>query len=366
MNAEIDELIRTPFAVAPLSREVVVYGAGNCGRAVSAYLGKTGHRVVAFLDAAAVSGQRLDGIPVHRPAEWPGRWPAGELDVVVAVHNYAVDMVLLIAQVRGLGFRRVLNMVDFHNHFPDGQPYRFWLTARIFYRGREREIEAAMALLGDATSRRWFSDVLAFRLSGDYSRLPAPCTADQYFPASLPRWSNPIRFIDCGAFDGDTVEALARAGYGFDAIAAFEPDPANFVALAARVRRHGAASCFPCGVADSTRIVRFASGAGMGSHETPDGNAVIQCVAIDEALPGFRPTLLKMDVEGAERDALEGARRTIADARPSLAIALYHRPQDLWEIPQQIAGWNLGYRLEIRGHGHGSFDTVLYALPGGG
>ncbi len=140
----------------------------------------------------------------------------------------------------------------------------------------------------------------------------------------------------------------------------------NYAALAARIPRHVSAFCFPCGVAGSTRKVRFAAGAGMASHEAADGTTVIQCVALDDALIGFRPTLVKMDIEGGEPDALEGARRMISSERPSLAIALYHEPQHLWEIPRQIAGWDLDYRLEIRGHGHGSYDTVLYALPGSG
>jgi len=365
MDREIDQLIQAPFEIAPLTPEVVVYGAGNTGRAVSAYLVGAGHRVVALLDAEGQPGQQVQGIPVHRPAAWPDRRRAAEFDVVVAVHNYGVEMVELLAQIRGLGFRRTLNMIHFHNLFPDGQPFRFWLTSRAFYRGREREIEAAASLLGDAISRRWFNDVLAFRLTGDYGRLPVPSPTDQYFPGDLPRWKSPMRLVDCGAFTGDTVEALSHAGYRFDAIAAFEPDLENYAALAARVPSHGPATCFPCGVAGSTRKMRFAAGAGMASHEAADGNTVIQCVALDDALSGFRPTLVKMDIEGAEPDALEGARQMISAARPSLAIALYHEPSHLWEIPAQIAGWDLGYRLEIRGHGHGSFDTVLYAFPNG-
>ncbi len=116
------------------------------------------------------------------------------LDVVVAVHNYGVDMVALLAEIGGLGFRRTLNMIHFHNLFPEGQPFRFWLAPRTFYREREREIEAARSLLGDATSRRWFDYVLAFRLTGDYGRLPSPSATDQYFPADLPRWKSPMRY----------------------------------------------------------------------------------------------------------------------------------------------------------------------------
>jgi FkbM family methyltransferase len=362
MSGEIRQLIETPFDIAPLSQDVVVYGAGNTGRAVNGYLSSAGHRVIGFLDAAARPGQQIEGIPVLRPEAWS---PGGraDCDVLVAVHNFGVEMVGLQARVAKLGFRRTLNMIHFHNLFPHGQPFRYWLTDRGFYRGRAGEIAAAASVLGDATSRQWFNEVLAFRLTGDYSRLPTPKPAEQYFPADLPRWSDPLRFVDCGAFNGDTVDALARGGYRFDAIAAFEPDPVNYVALAARIGRYGEAYCFPCGVSDATRTVRFATGEGMASHESADGGTSVQCVALDDALPGFRPTLIKMDVEGAEPAALEGARKMIEAARPGLAIALYHEPSHLWEIPSQIASWGLDYRLEIRGHGHGSYDTVLYALP---
>ena len=365
-HTEVRQLLNAPFEIAPLSAEVVVYGAGNSGRAVGAYLAAAGHRVVAYLDAAGRPGQQVEGVPVHQAAEWPGQRQAAEYDVVVAVHNYGVDMVELLAKLQPIGFRRVLNMVHLHNLFPDDQPWRYWLAPRSFYRRREREIAATELVLGDASSRAWFNQVLTFRLTGDYSQLPAPSPADQYTPGDLPRWQDPMRFIDCGAFNGDTVAALAKVGYAFEAIAAFEPDPGNFAALAQRVGSHGPAFCFPCGVADATRQVRFQAGNGMASHESNEGNVIIQCVSIDEALAGFRPTYLKMDIEGAEPEALKGARDTIARSRPALAISLYHYPQHLWEIPLLIAGWNLGYRLEIRGHSHSSFDTVLYALPPSG
>ena len=90
---------------------------------------------------------------------------------------------------------------------------------------------------------------------------------------------------------------------------------------------------------------------------------MIQCVSIDEALPSYRPTLIKMDIEGAEPDALQGAAKTIATTRPALAISIYHDPAHLWQLPLLIHSWQLDYRFHLRMHGESSFDTVLYALP---
>jgi len=77
---------------------------------------------------------------------------------------------------------------------------------------------------------------------------------------------------------------------------------------------------------------------GEASHLTTDSSSgtIIQCVALDDTLIGWHPTYIKMDIEGAEYDALLGAERLIRSYKPVLAICVYHRPQDIWEIPQLI------------------------------
>ena len=91
---------------------------------------------------------------------------------------------------------------------------------------------------------------------------------------------------------------------------------------------------------------------------------MIQCIALDEALPDFAPTLVKMDIEGAEDAALLGMQKTITKYRPALAISAYHTAAHLWELPlliEKIAESN--YQYYLRTHAYNSFDTVLYAIP---
>ncbi len=81
------------------------------------------------------------------------------------------------------------------------------------------------------------------------------------------------------------------------------------------------------------------------------------------ALCGAAPTFVKMDIEGAELDALQGARETITRHAPVLAICLYHRPDHLWEVPLYLKGLRPDYRLYLRRYGEDCWEQVLYAVP---
>jgi hypothetical protein len=84
---------------------------------------------------------------------------------------------------------------------------------------------------------------------------------------------------------------------------------------------------------------------------------------LDDILNGHTPTFIKLDVEGAEKDALLGARRTIEQHAPVLAVCLYHRPSDLWELPLLLRSMNPQYSLYLRRYSDECWETVCYAVP---
>ena len=98
----------------------------------------------------------------------------------------------------------------------------------------------------------------------------------------------------------------------------------------------------------------IASGAGIGWSDP--------VVGLDEIAHGDRVTYIKMNIEGAEIDALRGAAQTIRRWRPKLAVAAYHRPADLWQVPALIREIHPGYRLYLRQHDGGLIESVVYAL----
>ena len=74
-------------------------------------------------------------------------------------------------------------------------------------------------------------------------------------------------------------------------------------------------------------------------------------------------TYIKMDVEGAELDALHGAKETILRNHPKLAICFYHYQRDFVEIQKWIHSLVPEYKLYIRHHSFSVNETVLYAIP---
>jgi len=71
---------------------------------------------------------------------------------------------------------------------------------------------------------------------------------------------------------------------------------------------------------------------------------------------------IKMDIEGAELEALKGSVKTIQQCKPKLAISVYHNIQDFWEIPQWIDSLGLGYKFHLRHFTIHAEETVLFAV----
>lgn len=71
----------------------------------------------------------------------------------------------------------------------------------------------------------------------------------------------------------------------------------------------------------------------------------MESVTLDEALCGVKPTLMKFDIEGYEAFALQGGRQIIQNARPVLALCVYHHPFDLWELPLMVKSMVGDYRF---------------------
>lgn len=337
----------------------LVYGAGGMGRRVVRALRARGVEVLAVLDRRAAPGSEIEGVALLAPEAGFAAFGAQHA-VVIALHNPEHSVAAVRSGLHAQGWQHVYTPVDVCRWFPDALPDSYWLVSPTVYAGHANELDELSHMLVDDTSRDVLSGVLALRAEGRYEALPPP-ERGQYFPASLPRWPGPLRFIDCGAFDGDSLVCAKAAGYEIEQAICLEPDPENYRKLVAMV--HGAgipAICLPSAAGKEASFLHFSADNGSSSHVSSEGGTIVQALGLDQSFSGFAPNLIKMDIEGAEIDALEGAVRLIDEAQPGLAIAIYHHFSHLWAIPLLLKKLLPRHRFHLRSHAFNSFEIVLY------
>ncbi len=345
-------------------KSFVVYGAGSFGQWVARVLTNQQQTVKYFLDQRE-GLTSINDIPVYQPQRH--QCLDKNVVVVIGVFNAYVDLQEIYSFLKKAGFLSILNAVEFYHHFPQPLSERFWLSQIADYRQYQEEIIAGYDYWADENSKYLYLKLWEYRLTGEYSCLPVPSgTATQYFPTDIPKWTAPLRLIDCGAYTGDTLENFQEAHIPLDTVIAFEPDLKNFsklVETSKHLQVEGEIYLYPCGAYSKTQLIRFNSNEISDSSSISEtGEEIIQVVSIDECLPYFFPTLIKMDIEGAEIPALLGAQKIIRKYRPGLAICAYHRPHDIWQIPKIISEWHLEYKFYLRTHGYSEFDSVIYGI----
>ena len=115
---------------------------------------------------------------------------------------------------------------------------------------------------------------------------------------------------------------------------------------------------------DKTEELAFVSDKGTTSRISETGAIRVPGRKLYDVMTGAaRVTLLKLDGEGAEANALRGAGRILREHRPVVMVCVYHGPTDLWDLPLLVDSWVPGCRLYLRQHGIDGWETVCYAIP---
>ena len=234
---------------------------------------------------------------------------------------------------------------------------------RAYVERHAAQFEAVHDLLADEPSKRTYAAFLNAKLGEPEGLYDVRCR-DQYFPEGIVELTDGEVFVDGGAYTGDTLLAfIMKTKSKYARCYAFEPEPANAAKLSALARRQGfrGVSIVGKGLWSKADTLRFAAAPGTtGSALDRTGGMAAETDTIDNSAPDA--TFIKLDVEGAELEALKGAAGTIKRNRPKLAVCLYHKPGDLFEIPLFLKSLAPGYRFFLRQHQPVSCELVLYAV----
>jgi len=378
---EIDNISGKLYKNEILLKPIILYGAGVVGKKMYRILKSNNIDVVCFIDTVICNESKSEEIISIDNFEVKVYHPSNRFfEAIKQNTNVIMSALFTIEQQHKIkkelyyyGFKSVISLNEIDFNFVNYKDFNDLIGVEGYEAHDDLDkdkIKKAFYLLETEFDKEMYIEYIRAKITKNFSRVKYPYEPDmQYLAHDIPIAKDYSRYVDCGAFDGDTIRNFASKGIKLRNIVAFEPQyelqKKIMDSAVCNLNRLESITIFPCGVSTKTEKRKFMTKGNVTDSSKIDenGNDIIQCVSIDEALYGFNPTFIKMDIEGAEIDALNGAKETIIKNHPQLAICVYHRLSDIWEIPLLIKSFYEGYKFYLRSYRIMGQETVLYAFP---
>ena len=370
MEKELNNLLSKPlsfyFNKFPIfdfkkNKEVILFGAARMGAIGIDLFQKNKIKVLAVCDNdSSKTDTKMEEVPVIN-IKTLLTFPKATPIVITSICNDEIYK-----QLNKLGFKNVWSLTYFASFYSNKFYNPSWDNPIDILLSSKKELVEVFKLYEDNESRKTFLGILKHRLFLDinYINKIKRDLSKEYFDDEVIKLSKEEVFIDGGAFDGDTIKSfIKKTKNKFEKIYSFEPDNTSFNSLNQYVKslKDKRISIAKKGLGRAKSVVSFFNEGSFGSRISNLGTEKIRIVKLDDELLNKKITLIKLDIEGAEIDALNGAKNLIKRNRPKLAICVYHKPRDLWEIPLLIKKILPEYKLNLRHYGELPYETICYA-----
>lgn len=358
-----------------MANKIYIFGAGIQGEIFLDALREGGADVVAFIDdfSDKVEWCGLPVLPLERIQD-------RQVEVYISVGLVSVGIK---QKMLKQGYQWVYDFTESIQTYPSIitalKVHSLWYSEDLAKMIDLIKVAQFKSFLVDDVSRKLLDRIVDFRTNFRFESYVLPDHNRQYFPDDIDLFNSieRFRFIDAGAYTGDTLGALfeesRRRKIPVDYCACIEPDQENLRILRLRADDlcHALSEekifIYPAAAWHCEENLNFDSGQAASSHvagtEAVGIDQSVLGLSIDQILFDAKPNYIKIDVEGAEHNVLAGAQRTIQEYRPLLAVCLYHRPSDLWELPLFIHSLLADYEMYLRVYGDMLLETVLYCIP---
>jgi FkbM family methyltransferase len=350
------------------NNRAILYPAGRMARYAVEKLKNLGTNVIGFGDSnPSLWRTTIDSLPVFSPEQIHNEY----LDALILIVSSIYDSEI-IDMLSSLGCKNIFPMPFLNHCLPDIFISREYHHAfeEVSNLANHKVINEVYNFLDDDESKRTFASKIDFFLTFDKNLLKNIRSSEPiYFPPDIVQLSDHEVFIDGGAYTGDTLTQIIKLTDGkFISYHAFEPDPNNFLKLKQNTSFDPSRIILiQKGLFSHSGHLRFLMTANVDAkfidYDDPT-SVLLSVIKLDDYCDdNIIPTFIKMDIEGTEIAAIEGARQLITKYKPFLAISIYHNPGDLWNIPYLIHQIEPDYHLFIRHYTREVDDTVCYAVP---
>lgn len=331
------------------SRPLILYGAGVVGVSYANMIKARGVKPSCFCDKNKKDIEKQTGLPIISPKSLKEQFL--NANIFVSSIDYESE---IINDLEMLGINPS-HIFTRNNLFFSELTLSDLLPHLMGY-------ERAYNLFVDGSSRK----VMINRLKHCLMAMPMPYSLNDnlYFDPEIISLSEAEVFIDGGMWIGDTAEIFFSKVTNYKDYYGFEPNEQNFRAACEALSSKPNVSLIQKGLYNCETQINFSTGFAASSRIDETGSESIETTSIDDFLHAkpHMPTLIKMDIEGAEAKALEGAKNTIIKHKPRLAICAYHKADDLYVLPELIKSFRDDYVFYLRHYSGTVLDTVIYAV----
>lgn len=226
---------------------------------------------------------------------------------------------------------------------------------------QRKEYDRLYTLLADDQSKQELEALINFRLNRDIGFLDKFQfrIQEQYFEPFVKLPPAPS-FVDGGGFDGSTSLEFQKIYPDYNKIFYFEPNEGSMSLSKQRLFCSDArVEFFQKGLWSRNDTLCFEDDLGSASKLSNQGKVFIETTSIDAEVKE-KIDFIKLDIEGAETEALIGSSQLIKKYKPQMAVCVYHNQQHFIEVPNLILKYNSLYRIYLRHYTQGVFETVMY------
>lgn len=333
------------------SNRFYIFGATSYGLTLACSLASMG-KDVSFVDNY-YNESRFDQFNV---------WKTEQADISIPIISSIIEGRPKTAHrfLEQAGFRHIKSYFNFFILDPQTYPIPF----------QERNVEdvsensdkylSLREKLMDNLSKQHLTGVLQLRLGGDFLQDNLTYNLKNQYQLEVINFKDHFNYVDGGSFDGQTALTFSELNPNYNSIHVFEPFPDSMRATQQTLKDLDNITFHSIATWHCKEQLNFSATKGSANGIDLNGELAVQADALDALLKDKKIDFIKLDIEGAELNALHGAAEIIRSQKPLLAVCVYHSQSHFWQIPEFVLGLNPDYKIYLRHYTEGIYETVMY------